>query len=579
MDVHAQAHAGRRPAFGVCLGGPADAITAMSAPIAIPSRQSAIQLVGPDKLEVNSAKPVHRPGPTQILGKVECVGLCFSDMKLLHQFDGHVRKSPVLKHLSPEVLKEIPSYVPGDQPTVPGHEVVIRVVETGAQVTSVKTGGRYLVQADWRDLRTASSNGAFGYNFEGGLQEFVLLDERTTVAADGTSYLVPVPDERSASQLALVEPWACVEEAFIHRERQTLKPGGTVLLVVSPGTKPSFHGMDFKRSAKLLCLGSCTPPEGFTCVRPEDVADKSVDDLLFAGADAGLLEQVVAKVANEGLVLVAQCEQRFLRPVNLPLGRVHYGNVRFAGDTGANFREALRIIPSSGEVRPHDHVHVIGAAGPMGSMAVIRLLFMDTPGLSVEGIDRNKVRLESFVPKAEALAKLRGVPLRMVDIHKDHREELASYHMVMVPVPAVVAECVRESRRGGIVNIFAGIPADVSGPIDLDMYCGKHLYFIGTSGSTMEDMEVVLTKVLEDRLDTNLSVGAVSGMGGAITGLEAVKGGKIAGKVLVYPELGDFPMTELPDLAAKYPTVGAKLSNGNWTKDAELELLKVAGRK
>ena len=73
----------------------------------------------------------------------------------------------------------------------------------------------------------------------------------------------------------------------------------------------------------------------------------------------------------------------------------------------------------------------------------------------------------------------------------------------------------------------------------------KGLYFIGTSGSTMEDIYAVLGKVESGDLDTNLSVGAVSGMGGAIEGLDAVKNGTIAGKILVYPELVDFPLTNL----------------------------------
>ena len=105
--------------------------------------------------------------------------------------------------------------------------VVIEVVAAGDDVSSVAVGSKYLVQADWRDLKTAGSNGAFGYNFEGGLQQFVLLDERTTIAADGTSYLMPIEKEdRSISATALVEPWACVEQAFIHSERQGITAGG-----------------------------------------------------------------------------------------------------------------------------------------------------------------------------------------------------------------------------------------------------------------------------------------------------------------------------------------------------------------
>ena len=78
----------------------------------IPKTQTAVQLVGPDELVLNSDKPVHQPGPNQILAKVEAVGLCFSDMKLLHAFTGHPRKGPILSGIDPEVLEEIPSYVP-----------------------------------------------------------------------------------------------------------------------------------------------------------------------------------------------------------------------------------------------------------------------------------------------------------------------------------------------------------------------------------------------------------------------------------------------------------------------------------
>ena len=85
----------------------------------IPTQQTAIQLVGPGQLAMVDDKPVHQPGPTQILGKVSCVGLCFSDMKLLKQFDGHARKSPVVAHLGDEVLSEIPPTSPTMPPPFP----------------------------------------------------------------------------------------------------------------------------------------------------------------------------------------------------------------------------------------------------------------------------------------------------------------------------------------------------------------------------------------------------------------------------------------------------------------------------
>ena len=62
----------------------------------LPRMQHAVQLVGPGQLKLNAAKEVFPPGPYQILAKVECVGLCFSDLKLLKQFSAHARKSQII---------------------------------------------------------------------------------------------------------------------------------------------------------------------------------------------------------------------------------------------------------------------------------------------------------------------------------------------------------------------------------------------------------------------------------------------------------------------------------------------------
>ncbi|TFG49095.1 MAG: alcohol dehydrogenase, partial [Candidatus Brocadiia bacterium] len=97
----------------------------------IPTIQNAIQLVGEDKLVCNSAKEVDWPGPYQILAQVEAVGLCFSDLKLLKQFDKHARKSEVISGIDRSILLEIPSYKPGSEPTVPGHEAFCRIISVG----------------------------------------------------------------------------------------------------------------------------------------------------------------------------------------------------------------------------------------------------------------------------------------------------------------------------------------------------------------------------------------------------------------------------------------------------------------
>lgn len=541
----------------------------------IPDTQTAVQLIGPDTLALNSAKPVPIPGPQQILGQVECVGLCASDMKLLHQFDGHARKTPVLAHLHASVLAGIPSYVPDAAPTVPGHEVVLRVAAIGADVHSVAVGKRYLVQADFRDLKTAASNGAFGYNFEGGLQQWVLLDERVTVAANGDSYLLPVPDNRGASQIALVEPWACVEDAFRVHERQGLKPEGRLLIVAPAGTTLDLDGVDSSRCRARFASGITAP--GFTAITLEELPSAdSFDDILIAGADPALIERLFPQLANDGLLTLVTGGACFGRAVTIALGRVHYGNVRITTTVSRRAADALAAIPHNGELRAGDHVHVIGAGGPMGVMAMVRAVASSQPGAVIEGGVRNAARADALRRRIAPFASSRQVNVRIFDPSQEKPSAAVNYAFLMAPVPALIPGLFAEAAKHGIINLFAGIPANVPCTVDLDIIVAKQLYLIGTSGSTLDDMRVVLGKVLNNTLDTDLSVAAISGMAGAIDGLAAVRDKGIAGKIVVYPQLTGLPLIELEHLSSRYPSVAEKLHDGCWNAAAEAELLRVA---
>src|SRR5487761_2072256 len=197
-----------------------------------PTTQNAIEIYGADQVRLNPSKPGPPVGPTQLLLKMEASGICFSDTKLMHAFDHHPRKSEVLGGLTAAQLAEIPTYRPGSQPIVPGHEPVARIVAVGDQVTQHTVGERVLVQTDYRHLPTASSNGSFGYNFDGALEEYALVDERVVLdPVTGDRFLIPVTDAPSASAVALIEPWACVQASYAWPERQTPKVGGKALVV------------------------------------------------------------------------------------------------------------------------------------------------------------------------------------------------------------------------------------------------------------------------------------------------------------------------------------------------------------
>lgn len=551
----------------------------------IPTSQYAVQLVAPDQLHLNTSKSVFRPGPHQVLAKVEVVGLCFSDLKLLKQFAGHVRKGPVVSGIDLEILKDVPSYVPNETPTVPGHETVVTIVEVGPSVERHKVGERYLVQTDYRWLKTASSNAAFGYNFEGALQEYVLMDERVVTAPDGESMLIPAEERLSGSAVALAEPWACVEDAYVTTERTKIKAGGQMLVVVEADLpKGRLEGL-FKRHgtpAQITWVSKSSPPPGLgiEIVRArdeEDIEDAGFDDVIYFGSDAATVEGLFAKVAPHGILNLVLCGDRFGRPVETQVGRVHYGGIRIIGTTDSDPAEAMKCIPKTGEIRHGDKINVVGAGGPMGMMHVIRNICQGVEGVSVFAGDLDEARLVTLTKIAGSLAYANGVEYTPYNAKQGPGDEAFDYSVLMAPVPALVAQAVQDAAPRGLINIFAGIPATVTGKIDLDTYIEKRLFFIGTSGSTLDDMKRMLEKVATDRLDTNVSVAAVCGLDGALDGIRAVENRTIAGKIVVYPACKGLGLTRLEELAEKLPDVAACLNDGLWTGQAEKKLLEVCG--
>jgi threonine dehydrogenase-like Zn-dependent dehydrogenase len=562
----------------------------------LPDSAWAVQLVGPDELALNRDKPVHRPRGHQILARVEAVGLCFSDLKLLKQFSDHPRKGPVVSGIAPEALEELPSYVPGAAPTVPGHEVVCDILAVGPEVKQYAAGERVLVQADWRFLKTAGSNGAFGYDFEGGLQEYILFDERTVIdPGTGQHYLIHVGADLSASAVCLVEPWGCVENSYATEERRRLKPGGRLLLVLEPGRAPEGLAdcvaeagpparVDLVASDADAALpqefaaaaGSVRAGTGSLVKAVSALEAEAYDDIVYFGADPAVIEALNDRLAGGGIAALVLCGGRIGRPVSIGVGRIHYGMTRWVGTPGSGAAAAYATIPPTGELRDGDRVVVVGAGGPMGQMHALRCLSAGAKDLRVVCADIDDDRLAALAAKAEPVAAARGVPLEMVNTNTTPLEGEYTYVGLMAPVGALLADAITKAAPGCRINVFAGIPAPVRHELDMDRYVRAGCFMFGTSGSRIEDMEAVLGKVASGQLDTNRSVDAVSGMAGAIDGIRAVESRALAGKIIVYPELHELGLVPLAELPKTHPAVAAKLDGGVWTAEAEAALLAEA---
>jgi threonine dehydrogenase-like Zn-dependent dehydrogenase len=558
---------------------------------ALPRTEYGVQLVGPGRLVLNTEKDVPRPGAHQLVAKVEAVGLCFSDLKLLNQFSAHPRKGAIVSGIAPGVLEEIASYVPGEEPTVPGHEVCCRIVAVGKDVTRHKVGERCLVQTDYRTLPTKGSNAAFGYNFEGGLQEYVLMDERVVVDPDtGVRSLISVSEEPSASAVALVEPWACVENSYATTNRRTLTPGGRLLVVVDDGhavtglaeaAQPGFPPASVTVVATAKVDIPWAGPNLAVTHASElaELVDAAFDDVVYFGASSTTIDVLNDKLASGGIINVVLGGATIGAPVSVGVGRVHYEATRWIGTAGSSAADAYASIPSSGELRRNDTLVAIGAAGPMGQMHIFRALSANVEGLTVVGTDLDDVRLRSLQAKAEPLARANCVSLRLLNPNTEPLVGTFSYHLILVPVPSLVRDAVATSKDRGLINIFAGIAVATRQDVDLDTYIARRCYMFGSSGSVVRDMEVLLERIAAGKLDTNLSVDAISGMKGAAAGLAALEERTMAGKIIIYPMLHEVGLLSLAELAGVFPTVASKLDDGHWCVEAETELLNVASSK
>ena len=221
----------------------------------------------------------------------------------------------------------------------------------------------------------------------------------------------------------------------------------------------------------------------------------SFDDIVYFGADPARIEALQALLAPKGVIDLVLGGERLGRPVEVDVGRIHYDLTRWVGTTGSSAADGYAMAPGTGELRDGERVGIIGAAGPMGFMHVIRALASGRPGLAVTAVDIDDARLAHLAEVAIPLAEARGMSFAWLNSRVTQPEPGFTRVGVMVPSPALAAEAVVLAGDGAIVDLFAGFAIGTRAPLDLDELVRKRVYLIGTSGSMISDMKAVLAKL------------------------------------------------------------------------------------
>ncbi|MBC7315610.1 MAG: zinc-binding dehydrogenase [Chloroflexi bacterium] len=232
---------------------------------------------------------------------------------------------------------------------------------------------------------------------------------------------------------------------------------------------------------------------------------------------------------------------------------------------------------------------LLGAAGPMGQIHFQRALQAEASPRLVVATSRSMDRLGLLVPKyRDLIAAKEGQTRVLVRAFGERLTEAFCKELlaetggqgfddiiVLAPSAQVVADAMPLLAPQGVMNIFAGLPRGTKAAIDLYPIARHGVRLIGSSGSSIADLRHMLEEAESGRLDPNLSVVAISGLGDAKKGLEGVMSQRFPGKVVIYPQVLDFPLTMLPDLKGRLPRVYERLGpNESWTVEAEAAFLE-----
>ncbi len=533
---------------------------------------------------------IPEPADDQLLVRVDAVGLCFSDVKLIKQGKDH----PKLYGRDMSV-----------EPTRLGHEATITVIKVGKDLAGkYQVGQRLAIQPD---IYVDGRSTAYGYTIPGGLIQYHVMGPEVLDADDG-AYVIPVPEGLGYAEAGLTEPWACVEAAYTQRRRLTPLEGGTMWIVGRPGDETSYvfsKGLEApatiittdvpdglrdrieqekSRGATVIVRNGLKPEE--YAALSEELTDGGFDDIvLLDPRSADQVATMATLIGFRGTLNLVGTEPLDGIP-DIDAGRIHYHYTTYIGNQGPDIAASYGEERNRADLLPGGVAVFVGAGGPMGQMHIQRALELPKGPRVIIGSDLDEKRLAVVVDRLVPLARERGTELiafnaATADVSL---EELVAEKtggkgaddvIVSVPVGPVMADAARLMGPDGMLVLFAGVANGTMAPFDLSNVYLHNAQYTGTSGSRIADQAIVIDKAKLGELSPNRSLAAFGGIEAARDGVQAMLDGLFAGKIMIFPQLTGLPLVGLDELPERYPEIAERLGDGSvWTAAAEEALIE-----
>jgi len=513
-----------------------------------------------------------------LIARVDAVGLCFSDIKLLTAGSSHPR---------------IEGRDLAKNPTVPGHEVAMTIVGVGEELKGKFTlGSRYIIQAD---IFYKGKGMAFGYAIPGGLSQYVVIG-REILEGDEGCYLLPVKEQTGYAEAALVEPWTCVVASYQIPRRARPRPNAVFSFVGSAkGQVPlKLDGLAAEKISRITHAGLTAENQAAVT----ELARRTGAELAEAGGGpaateivcAGLpdretFQRLVNEIDADGVIGVHTSEPDVEMPVDV--GKVHYRRMELVGsldgDVAGSYRSNTRE-----KLRRGGKAWFVGGAGPMGQMHVIKAIMDEEGPETILVTDLSDERLASLKHLISLLgaSRQRKVSLTFENPKDLPADELDTFLqekfggvfddvVVLVPVSAIISQASHYLAPDGVLNIFAGVKVGTITDVPLASIVRNRLRVTGSSGSPLAAMKATLALTESGRLSTSYSLAAVGDMNSASKGLKALMDNTYTGKVVIFPFAHGIGLKSLKELARDLPDIASSLLDGQyWTRAAEAAFLK-----
>ena len=369
----------------------------MTAKFVIPGEMRALVLDGTgfEHLQLRKVS-TPRPGPGQMLARVDAAGICTSLIKLVEQGPNH---------------QLVYGWDLERWPLILGDEGAVTLVEVGAELQKTYQPGEcYVIQPAvdhapinhperYRDGGRGIHKVAVSYTLGGHLAEYILIPEEVLAAG----CLLPLPDSKLPySHAAMSEPISCAVSAQEHHmhlaqsnglaERSAykgLKPGG-VTVIVGAGVMGRLHielalsyhprlvvvadfieeRLDlvkylFGARAKRLRVGLMTFNPGKADLKAfvnEQSDYRGADDVIIAVGARSAIEDAMGYLGQGGVLNLFGGLKRGDEVVGFDTLAIHYKSINVTGSSGGSPWDIARTLGlmASGEIDPAMHITRIG---------------------------------------------------------------------------------------------------------------------------------------------------------------------------------------------------------------------------